>query len=294
MIKNIQLWLIIPLVTIAVSAIIIVTVRPLWGTDFVGGSLLEMGVDEATDTEKIAILLEDKFGLTTTVQVTRDQTVLIRTSPLDEAKHQEVLGALKEARLGREELRFESIGPTIGRELRRKALWAVGLAVAGMIAYLSYTFRQTVGGISPWKFGVAATYALVHDILFVTAVFVILGKLFQVSIDGLFVTAMLSIMGYSVNDTIVIFDRLKEEWLAVRNHNLRDTMDRAVSLSLLRSVNTSVTIALVLIAMVLLGGPTIRWFIVALLAGTVVGTYSSIFVATPALYFLATGRRSSK
>jgi len=194
---------------------------------------------------------------------------------------------LREAGLLSEELRFESIGPTIGAELRRKAIVALGVVLVALIAYLAYIFRETAGLVAAWKFGVAAIYALLHDLLFVTAVFVILGKVLGVTVDTLFVTALLAILGYSVNDTIVIFNRVKSDWLASRSGSLLETLDGAVRKSLTRSLNTSFTTLLVLGALLLFGGSTIRWFIVALAAGTIAGTYSSLFVAPPLLYYLA-------
>jgi preprotein translocase subunit SecF len=290
MIKNLERWLLVSVGTIVVSVVLIVGVGPQFGTDFTGGTLLEYKLpSEASDTITHAIteVAAQELQLSVTAQVTRDNTVLVRTVPLDDSQHEKLTELLSEKNLVGEELRFESIGPTIGTELQRKARLSVLLAVTGMIAYLTYAFRRTVGLISPWKFGVAATYALVHDLLFVTAVFVILGKVYGATIDSLFVTALLSVMGYSANDTIVIFDRLREEWIKSRGLSLREAITHAVQASVVRSLNTSITIFLVLLALLLLGGTTIRWFIVALMAGTIVGTYSSIFVAAPALHFLA-------
>ena len=129
--------------------------------------------------------------------------------------------------------------------------------------------------------------ALTHDLLLVTVLFVVLGQTHGVVIDTLFVTAMLAILGYSVNDTIVLFNRLKEEWLSTRTDPLVDVMDRAAQNTVIRSLNTSLTTLLVLGTLLLLGGTTIRWFVLALAAGTIVGTYSSLFVALPVLHFLA-------
>lgn len=291
MIKNLSLWFAISLTTIVISITILVTVQPLWGTDFTGGSLLEFKALSATNSAELQTVLQQDFSLTSTIQTTQDNSVLIRTTPLSEQQHQDIVKKLNEQKKVGEELRFEFIGPTIGQELRRKAVYAVVLATIGIILYLTYAFRRTVGLISPWKFGVAATFALIHDLLFVSALFAILGKVYGVTVDSLFVTAMLSVMGYSVNDTIVIFDRLREEWLKARGENLAEIMRRSVRLSIIRSLNTSITILLVLLAMFLLGGSSIRWFIVALIAGTIVGTYSSIYVATPALYWLSTRGR---
>lgn len=295
MIQRLGLWFSISVATIVLSIISILIFRPVFGIDFLGGSLLEIkptAMQSLTAvSQQIQSDLEHEANIKTTIQSTQDNTLLIRTTPLNEADHKKVIDLLKSKKILAEELRFESIGPTVGQQLQHKAWIAVGLSIVGMIIYIAYAFRRATGIIAPWKFGVAAVYALIHDLLVVTALFGILGHWWGVSVDTLFLTAMLSVMGYSVNDTIVIFDRLKEDWLKVRRADLRQIMDEATTASLMRSINTSITIMLVLIAMVIFGGSTIRWFIVALIAGTVVGTYSSIFVATPCLYFLTKRRQ---
>jgi preprotein translocase subunit SecF len=286
MIINPKKWQLISIATVALSIAIIVFFPPKLGIDFTGGSLLEFTADQP-DPIAVQNLLRTTLNLPATVQTSASNRILIRTSPLDETVHPELVSALKEASLVNEELRFESIGPTIGDELRRKSLIAVSVAIAVMIIYLAYTFRQTGGLVSSWKFGVAAAVALLHDLLVVTALFAILGQTNNVVIDTLFVTAILAILGYSVNDTIVLFDRLKEEWLATRTGSLSSLMNRAAQTTLMRSLNTSLTTLLVLITLLIFGGSTIRWFIVALAAGTIVGTYSSLFVSLPVLHFLS-------
>lgn len=285
MITKPHIWLIVSAGTIVVSLLIIFLVQPQWGIDFTGGSLLEISTPNA-DAEAIRTVLESVLDDSVTVQASQEGRFLIRTVPLTEDQHQVALEALGEAELLEEQLRFESIGPTIGEELRRKAITAIIVVVIALISYLAYTFRQASGVVSSWKFGLAAVYALIHDLLFVLAVFVLLGAWYGIKIDTLFVTAMLALLGYSVNDTIVIFNRLKSEWGASTG-GLLETLDDAVRHSLIRSLNTSLTTLLVLTALLLVGGQTIRWFVVALLVGTIVGTYSSLFVAPPFLYFLS-------
>ncbi|MFH1353794.1 MAG: protein translocase subunit SecF [bacterium] len=286
MIRQSRRWLIISIITMAVCVVVIGVIRPVMGIDFMGGSLLEVSVNN-TRPEEMQSLLEQGLGIKSSVQTSENGRLIIRTENLSEEQHQDVLSLLGEKGVLVEELRFESIGPTIGAELRQKAVIAVAVTLVVLVAYLAYNFRETAGLISAWKFGVAAIYALLHDLLFVMAVFVILGATMGVSIDTLFVTAMLAILGYSVNDTIVIFHRLRSEWMSAGRGSLLDTLDGAVKKSLTRSLNTSFTTLMVLGALLLLGGTSIRWFIVALMAGTIVGTYSSLFVAPPLLYFLA-------
>ena len=208
MITKPRIWLIVSAGTIVVSLLIIFLVQPQWGIDFTGGSLLEISAPGA-DAEAIRTVLDSVLDNSVTVQASQEGRFLIRTVPLTEDQHQVALEALGKADLLEEQLRFESIGPTIGEELRRKAVTARIIVVIALVGYLAYTFRQASGVVSSWKFGLAAVYALIHDLLFVLAVFVLLGAWYGVKIDTLFVTAMLALLGYSVNDTIVIFNRLK-------------------------------------------------------------------------------------
>lgn len=287
MFKRPSIWLYTSCTTVLVSIVLIAVIQPVWGIDFVGGSLLEIEGD-SSETGAISSLLTEKFSLSSTIQTSQDNSIIIRIPTIDEQKHQEIIGALREASLLKgEERRFESIGPTIGHELRRKSIWAITIVVFSMIAYLAYEFRKMKGWVSPWKFGVAAVWAVIHDVLLVTAAFVIFGKVWDTPIDTLFVTAQLAIFGYSVNDTIVMFNRIKMEWLQRRSANLLEVIDISMLATLGRSLNTSFTTLLALVALLVFGGSTIRWFIVALTLGTITGTYSTWYVASPLLYYLA-------
>ncbi len=286
MIRRIKLWFVLPLVTIAVAAAIVIIIRPTWGIDFTGGSLMELDTNNA-EVETTRALLSKETNISMSVQTSKENRLIIKAEPLTEEQHTAIISVLNRENLLKEELRFESIGPTIGAELRRKSIIALSLAVVMLVVYLAYTFRQVSGFVASWKLGLAAVYASVHDLLFVLALFVLLGQWYGVVIDTMFVTAILAILGYSVNDTIVIFNRFKTEWLANRSDDLLTVLDRANSKSLTRSLNTGWATLLVLFVLLAIGGSTIQWFIVALIAGTIIGTYSSIFVAPPVLYYLA-------
>lgn len=276
-------------ITVAATVTLIVVPGLEFGIDFTGGTLLEVAAAEEA-APQIQSILSQQFNLPATVQPTRDGSVIVRLAAIDQATHADLLAVLREGELIGEELRFEVIGPTIGAELRRKAWLAVGLAVVVLIAYLTYDFRHMRGFVSPWKFGVAAVVAVVHDILVVTALFVLLRGA-GATVDTLFVTALLAILGYSVNDTIVLFNRFQQEWRQARGESFGEVLDRAARATLMRSLNTSLTILLVLLVLLIGGGTTIRWFIVALTIGTIVGTYSTLYVAPPVLYYLARPRR---
>lgn len=290
MMKNPKLWMWVSALTIIASILIIIIIKPVWGIDFVGGSLMEVE-GNPEDARKVQDGISQTLNIPATAQGTRDNTIIIRTPALDDAAHKNVLEYLRRQSLMKgEERSFESIGPTIGKELRSKSFYAITIVLVVMIIYLAYTFRNMGGFITPWKLGVAAIYALIHDLFLVTACFVVFGKVWGTSIDTLFVTAQLAIFGYSVNDTIVIFDRLRWEHLASRGKSMIDVLDRALTVTLGRSLNISLCILLTLLAVLIFGGSTIRWFIVALTIGTVTGVYSSLFVAPPLLYYLAKRR----
>lgn len=290
MMKNPAIWMWISALTIIVSTIIIVGVKPIWGVDFVGGSLMEIE-GSPSDAKKIQDGISQTLHIEATAQGTRDNTIIIRTPSLDDATHATVIKYLqKESLIKGQERSFESVGPSIGKELQRKSAYAIVAVLVVMIAYLAYTFRTMGGFIAPWKLGVAAIYALIHDLFLVTACFVVFGKIWGTAIDTLFVTAQLAIFGYSVNDTIVIFDRLRWEHVAARGKSLLEVLDRAIVVTLGRSLNISFCILLTLVAVLIFGGSSIRWFIVALTIGTVTGAYSSLFVAPPILYYLAKRR----
>jgi preprotein translocase subunit SecF len=182
------------------------------------------------------------------------------------------------------EVRFDSIGPVIGKELQRKAVIAIILVLAGIIVYLAYAFRKITGGlVSSWAFGVNAILALIHDVLITIGFFAILGYFFKVEIDTLFVTALLTVIGFSVHDTIVVFDRIREGLKKHYGEVFENIVNNSINETIVRSINTSFTTLLVLVALYIFGGETIRYFALALIFGIIVGTYSSIFVASPLL-----------
>lgn len=285
MIARPTIWLAVSLVTMVACLGLIVAIPPVIGIDFKGGTLLELKT--VLPPDQITTLITETFELPVTTQATEGGSVIVRTAALSSTQHDAITERLRTADVNIQELRFETVGPSIGAELRRKAWIAVSLSVVVIIIYLAYEFRHTGGLVSSWKLGVAAAVALVHDLLVVTAGFAILGQTHGAPIDALFITAMLALGGYSVNDTIVLFNRLKQEWLATRSGNLTSLMDRAIKLTLTRSLNTSIPILLTLITLLIFGGSTIQWFVVALLIGTVTGTYSTIFIAPAWLWLLA-------
>ena len=180
-------------------------------------------------------------------------------------------------------VRFDSVGPVVGQELKSKAWQAIVLASICIILYIAWAFRKVSRPVSSWKFGVTAVVTLLHDVLVVFGVFVILGELAQVEMDALFITALLTILGFSVHDTIVVFDRIRENLTRSYSDNFESCVNDSLNQTLARSINTSLTTLLVLLAILFFGGDSIKYFVLALILGIFIGTYSSIFVASQLL-----------
>lgn len=181
-----------------------------------------------------------------------------------------------------EGVNYESIGPLIGAELKRKSVYAILLVLVAILLYISWVFRKVSKPVASWKYGVAAIIALFHDVVIVLGVFAVLGHFYNVEINTPFIAAVLTVLGYSVNDTIVVFDRIREN-LPKSNEDFEGTVNTSLNQTIVRSINTSLTVLLVLFCILIFGGSTIREFVLALLIGIFVGTYSSIFIASPIL-----------
>ncbi len=182
-----------------------------------------------------------------------------------------------------EEASFELIGPTIGKELLKKSIWSLVFVVIGIVLYVAYAFRKVGHPVASWKYGVAAVVALIHDIIIVMGVFAVLGRFMNVEINTLFIVALLTILGYSVNDTVVVFDRIRDN--LHKDDNFENAVENGVESTMARSLNTTITTLVALFALYIFGGETIKWFVLALIIGIASGAYSSIFFASPFLVF---------
>ena len=252
--------------------------------DFTGGSRLTISFPqkvEKTTSEKIKNTLTKENLKVSTVE-TSGNSLLIRTSPMDQKQNIKFVNTLSKEFKGAKETQFETIGPTIGKETTINAIKAVILASILIIIYITWSFRKVPKPASSLRFGVSAIIALIHDVLVVLGIFAILGHFFGVEVDSLFVTALLTVIGFSVHDTIVVFDRIREN-LRKSQGSFPQIVNDSILQTLDRSLNTSLTVLLVLFALLLFGGDTIKWFVVALLIGVASGTYSSIFNAAPIL-----------
>lgn len=253
------------------------------GIDFTGGALLEYQFEKTINLKDLKQEISSEGIEVGQINSLANNTFIIRTKPVEQNKISKLKTDLNQKFGKVEEKRVEFVGPVIGSELRQKALIGVALASIVIVLYIAFSFRKMPRPQSSWRFGITAVLALVHDILVVVGAFAILGKFLGVEIDTLFVTALLTVIGFSVHDTIVVFDRIRENLTKHMGKKFIDIANLSVLQTLGRSLNTSLTVVFVLFAMLLFGGETLKWFVVALLVGIISGTYSSIFNATAML-----------
>jgi preprotein translocase subunit SecF len=184
-----------------------------------------------------------------------------------------------------EEKRFNSIGPVIGEELKDKSIWAMLIVLIAIVLYIAYVFRGVSKPVESWKYGISAIAALAHDVIIIMGIFSVLGHFLGAEIDAFFISALLTILGFSVNDTIVTFDRVRENLHKKQHLTFKELINTSINETITRSINTSLTTFMVLLSVFIFGGETIRFFVLALILGIIIGTYSSIFIASPLLLF---------
>ncbi|MDP2789929.1 MAG: protein translocase subunit SecF [bacterium] len=255
------------------------------GIDFTGGSLIRLNFSGTPPAAQIVQEAATAAGLPTLlIQETGVNGLTVRAEALSNDQRSNFLEQLTAKDPSTVQESFESIGPTIGNELKRKAVTATAIVLLIIVLYITWAFRRVSSGPVPsWVYGVCAIIALVHDLFMVVGVFAILGHFFGIEIDALFVTALLTVLGFSVHDTIVVYDRIRERLISAAGKTFEDVVNESLNQTMIRSINTSMTALLILTALFLFGGETIRNFVLALLIGIASGTYSSIFVATPLL-----------
>ena len=298
------------------------------GIDFTGGSLLEVKfVGERPGIEAVEASLAKIEVKSLTVQATDQNGMILRFQNTDEAKHQEVMTKLRElvvpvktdkvkaaqpkieadknikveavpvgqslgtAGAAVEELRFESVGPSIGRQLRSNAITSLIIIALLIIAYIAWTFRKVSRPVAAWKYGMAGVIAIFRDVVIVVGAFSLLGHLYGIEVGTPFVAALLTIFGYSINDTIVVFDRIREN-LPKSHQNFEGTVNFSVNQTIKRSAYSSATVLLTLLAVILYGGESIKYFALALFIGIFFGAYSSIFLASPLLVLFEKYKKS--
>ena len=251
------------------------------GLDFTGGTIIEYSSEATIDTSDATAQLNEGGFDAASIQGGEGNTYIVRLRTVPDEK-KDALSALVSEKIfdgSVEETRFESVGPSIGPELVKKTAYAVILASVLILVWIAYQFKSFV-------FGASAILAMFHDTFILVGMFALMGHFLHAEVDFLFVTALLTTLSFSVHDTIVVFDRIRE--LTHKNSNLLhvDNANKALSETMVRSLNNSFTIVFMLLALLLMGGVTIKWFAAALLIGTVLGTYSSPFIAVPLLLAL--------
>lgn len=264
------------------SSLIIISIFSLvsWGlrlgVDFKGGSLLEYRFSKNISTETLSKDLKDNGFDVSSIQNTSGNTYLLRLPSISSQEEAKIASILENVSGGKvEELQFQNVGPTIGPELVRKTIYGIAIAAGGILLWVAIQFKS-------FKFGLSAVLAMLHDTFNLLGMLALFGHLFGVELDFLLVTAILTTLSFSVHDTIIVYDRIRETQRKYGGE-IYDLANNAATETMVRSLNNSFTIIFMLLALSLLGGSTIKWFSIALLLGTVFGTYSSPFVAVPIL-----------
>lgn len=260
------------------------------GIDFTGGSLVEVHFStQRPEAQVVKEKIETTADLgTVSVQPLGQQDIIIRLKFLTETEHQTLLGSVREIMVDGqtvelEERRFETVGPTVSEELKSKSFFAITFVLIGIVLYVAWAFRTVSRPVHSVYYGVATIIALLHDVVIPSGVFIVLGRFFGVEIDTLFITALLVILGFSVHDTIVVFDRIRENVTRFPREEFSSVVNKSIIQTITRSITTSLTVVLSLFPVLFFGGESIHNFVLALIIGIVIGTYSSICIASPLL-----------
>ncbi len=283
-IKHRNIFLSISAALVVASIIFIASFGLNLGIDFKGGSLIEVEYSNVRPENNILqSKLADADFSNVLLQPTGEKGLIIKTLEITNDQKNDLVEVLSSDGNTLTEKSFTSIGPSVGKELRKKSIISIILVSLGIIFFIAYAFRKVSKPISSWKYGFMAIISLLHDIIIPTGVFAILGHYFGAEVDTLFVVALLTILGLSVSDTIVVFDRIRENIRLEQNKPFKDIVGHSLSQVFARSINTSLTVILALLALVFFGPESTRYFAIILTVGMFFGTYSSIFLASPLL-----------
>lgn len=283
-----RIWYVLSSILIIPGILAVIVWHLNVGIDFKGGTVQDISFNTAPNIEDARLLIGQQHIKGVNVQTSGKQDILVRF-PEQQGIVARVTGnsvatALKTRYPDARESSFTSIGSSVAADTIKQALYAVTIASLAIILFIAFSFRSIPKPASSWRFGFTAIAALAHDILFVIGAFALLGHFFpNIEVDSLFITAILTILGFSVNDTIVVFDRIRENLRRSPSKSFAEIANSSLNQTLARSINTSTTVLLVLLALLLLGGSSIRNFVLALTLGVAIGTYSSIFNASPLL-----------
>ncbi len=300
-IKNSKIWMGISAVFLILSIGSLSLYGLRLGLDFTGGTMLELKLNnESVTSESISTDLntvEESLGLDwgeAQIVSTEEGSFIIRLKHISEEERASIVNKLRESSPELEEIRFTTVGPTIGDTLKTKAISALILTSIMIVLYIAFAFRRLPKEVSAWRFGLSAIVGLLHDVFMVIGLFSLLGHYYGVEIDALFITALLTVMGFSVHDTIVVFDRIREN-LSYRKEGetLEETTNKALNQTMARSLNTSISTLITILALFILGAESIRMFVLALIVGITAGTYSSIFIASPLMVWWSKGKEKN-
>lgn len=274
----------ISVILVLVSLVLIATLGLRQGIDLTGGTKWQFKFESEVSEESLRSVLASDMNVT--IKTTGDGSFIVFLPPLDEESHQFYLNTLREQFGDVTEESFSSIGPTIGLELRRRSMLAAIFVLLGVSIFVTWAFRTVSKPVKSWKYGMVTLITLFHDVIIPTGLLAVLGWWQGVEIDTNFIVALLVVMGFSVHDTIVVFDRIRENLMINKGKktSLGDIINYSVNQTLARSINTSLTLIVILVAILLMGPDSLFYFILTILVGTIVGTYSSVFVASPLLY----------
>lgn len=273
---------------VAASVYGLVAYKLQLGIDFTGGTLwqIQFTGEEVPTQSELLTYVQKELGAADALVTAQEGTgaFFIKTKEMSELLHQDYARRITDELGAFEELSFTSIGSIIGSELTHKAFWALGISLLAISLYIAYAFRKVSHPVSSWKYAIVTMLTLFHDALIPLGLFAFLGALYGIEVDTNFIVAILVVIGFSVHDTIVVFDRIRENLrIGKKGEEFGELVSRSVSETIARSINTSLTLIIVLVVLFLLGAPTLKYFVLAMLVGTAVGTYSSVFVASPLL-----------
>lgn len=279
-IKTRWIWIAISSILIILSGFFIFNYKIPYGVDFSGGTVLEFSLTgENINKDKIEEILKNSGVKNINLRTMEQGRYSLKSEELSDETIKSISTKLTEA--GEyQESRRETVGPTVSKDLTKKAIYAIIYATIAIIIYIAWSFRSLPKPANSWRFGITAVIALIHDLIITTGAMALYGHFFGYEIDLLFITALLTIMGFSVHDTIVVFDRLRENLRQFPSRDFSENANHAIIQTIVRSLNTSLTVLLTLLALYLLGGDSIKNFVLTLIIGISIGTYSSIFIAT--------------
>lgn len=284
-IKNRKIFLAISALFV-LGAVFLVFVDGLkFGIDFTGGSLTEVSyLEERPEASEIRSQIESLAFGEFLLQPTEEKGVFVKTKSLTEEERMSLINALSfsgEKQI--EENSFTSIGPSVGKELKSKSTIAIIIVIVSIILFIAYTFRRVSKPVSSWKYGIIAIITLLHDVIIATGAFAVMGKIMGAEVDTLFVVAILTILGLSINDTIVVFDRIRENLGRKTSQDFKEIVGKSLDETYTRSINTSLSTVIVLLALFFFGPESTKVFSMTMAIGMFFGTYSSIFLASPLL-----------